>query len=104
MTASIVFFSALGCEGRLGAFFLAAAISAQRQQPVRWQACGRNGVTVADAQSQLLPLVPAGQVDLHPHHRPTAQRSRSSTSTATDRASRIRLRVRATVGSELRAT
>ncbi len=43
---------------------LAAAISAQRQQPVRWQACGRNGVTVADAQSQLLPLVPAGQVDL----------------------------------------
>jgi lysophospholipase L1-like esterase len=43
---------------------LAREISNQLRRPVSWRACGLNGVTVAEAHASLLPLVPAGPVDL----------------------------------------
>lgn len=43
---------------------LANALSQQLARPVSWRACGLNGVTVAQAQTRLLPLVPAEPVDL----------------------------------------
>lgn len=43
---------------------LAAALSVRAKRPVRWQACGRNGATVADALEQLLPAIPERHVDL----------------------------------------
>lgn len=43
---------------------LARALSQQLRRPVGWRACGLNGVTVSQAQTALLPLVPAAPVDL----------------------------------------
>ena len=43
---------------------LAREISRQLQRPVAWRACGLNGVTVSEAQTQLLPLVPGAPVDV----------------------------------------
>ena len=43
---------------------LARALSQHWRKPVEWRACGKNGVTVAQAQAELLPLVPAEPVDL----------------------------------------
>jgi lysophospholipase L1-like esterase len=43
---------------------LARALSRSIQRPVRWQAFGKNGVTVRDALTQLVPRIPATPVDL----------------------------------------
>lgn len=43
---------------------LANTLSRRLEKPVRWRACGLNGITVAQAQAGLLPLVPAEPVDL----------------------------------------
>ena len=43
---------------------LANALSPLLARPVSWRACGLNGVTVAQAQTRLLPRVPAEPVDL----------------------------------------
>jgi lysophospholipase L1-like esterase len=43
---------------------LARALAQRLARPVHWRACGMNGVTVRQAQDQLLPLVPAQPVDV----------------------------------------
>ncbi|WP_194722565.1 SGNH/GDSL hydrolase family protein [Noviherbaspirillum malthae] len=50
-------------EEAIGGQF-AAALAGRAKRPVRWQACGRNGATVADALDQLLPGIPERHVDL----------------------------------------
>jgi lysophospholipase L1-like esterase len=43
---------------------LASVLAARLQRPVRWRSCGKNGATVADALSQLMPAIPEQHVDL----------------------------------------
>jgi lysophospholipase L1-like esterase len=43
---------------------LAHALSSELKRPVAWMARGKNGVTVRDAIDQVLPQVPARQVDI----------------------------------------
>lgn len=43
---------------------LARELARRLARPVHWRACGLNGVTVRQAQDQLLPLVPAQPVDV----------------------------------------
>jgi lysophospholipase L1-like esterase len=43
---------------------LAQALTARLRRPVRWRACGRNGITAADALEQLLPQIPPEPVDV----------------------------------------
>ncbi|GIZ54078.1 SGNH/GDSL hydrolase family protein [Noviherbaspirillum aridicola] len=43
---------------------LALALSAALGRSVAWQACGKNGVTVAEALEQLPPMLPADPVDV----------------------------------------
>jgi len=42
----------------------ALALSQALGRSVNWQACGKNGVTVADALEQLTPLLPTAPVDI----------------------------------------
>ncbi|HYD95102.1 MAG TPA: SGNH/GDSL hydrolase family protein [Noviherbaspirillum sp.] len=42
----------------------ARALAERTARPVRWRACGRNGVTAREALELLLPQVPAAPVDL----------------------------------------
>lgn len=43
---------------------LAETLSAQLLQPVRWRACGINGITVREAMQRIVPHIPVSPVDL----------------------------------------
>jgi lysophospholipase L1-like esterase len=43
---------------------LACALSHRLQRPVSWRACGKNGATVRDALTQIVPRIPHAPVDL----------------------------------------
>lgn len=43
---------------------LARALASRMARPVRWRACGRNGVTAREALQLLLPQIPASPVDV----------------------------------------
>ncbi|MFC7515155.1 SGNH/GDSL hydrolase family protein [Herbaspirillum sp. GCM10030257] len=42
----------------------AAALSARLSRPVAWRACGKNGVTAAEALEQVVPIIPVARVDI----------------------------------------
>lgn len=43
---------------------LARALAERLERPVRWRACGKNGVTVREALEMLIPAIPDGPVDI----------------------------------------
>lgn len=43
---------------------LAQTLSTQLLRPVRWRACGINGITVRDAMQRVVPHIPVSEVDL----------------------------------------
>ncbi|RZI44364.1 SGNH/GDSL hydrolase family protein [Herbaspirillum sp. HC18] len=49
-------------EGITGQFAL--ALSTRIRRPVRWRACGKNGVTASEALEEVVPLIPEQPVDI----------------------------------------